>query len=89
MSVRVRFRDLSLPDEERVRLLEAIDALMRRGTFILGDTVEEFEAEFARRCQQPHAIGVSDGTGALYLSLRALGVGACRRGRGWQLTVAR
>ncbi len=75
MSVRVRFRDLSLPDDERVRLLEAIDALMRRGSFILGETVEEFEVEFARQCAQPHAIGVSDGTGALYLSLRALGVG--------------
>jgi dTDP-4-amino-4,6-dideoxygalactose transaminase len=75
MPVRVRFRDLSLPDGERAALLEAIDALMRRGDFILGETVTQFETEFALRCHQPHAIGVSDGTGALYLSLRGLGVG--------------
>jgi len=48
---------------------------MRRGDFILGETVTQFEAEFARRCQQTHAIGVSDGTGALYLCLRGIGVG--------------
>lgn len=55
-------------------MLEAIDTLMCNGNFILGETVEEFEAEFARRCTQPHAIGVSSGTGALFLALKALGV---------------
>lgn len=76
MPANVRFRDLSLTSNERSRLLGAIDDLMCQGSLILGETVEEFEMEFARRCKQPHAIGVSDGTGALYLSLRALGVGA-------------
>ncbi len=71
----VRFRDLSIPDDERVQLLDAIDQLMRRGTFILGSDVEAFEAEFARQCGRSECIGVSNGTGGLYLALRALGVG--------------
>ena len=75
MAAQVRFRDLSLLPEERLRLLGAIDSLMQRGNFILGESVADFEVEFARRCGQEHAIGVSDGTGALYLALRALGVG--------------
>ncbi len=75
MSVTVRFRDLSLSEVERTHLLGLIDSLMREGDLILGDPVEQFEAEFSRRCRQSHAIGLSDGTAAVYLSLRALGVG--------------
>jgi dTDP-4-amino-4,6-dideoxygalactose transaminase len=71
----VRFRDLSIPDDERRELLEAIDQLMRRGTFILGADVEAFEQEFARQCGRSECVGVSNGTGGLYLALRALGVG--------------
>lgn len=71
----VRFRDLSIPDDERHELLEVIDQLMRRGTFILGADVEAFEQEFARQCERAECVGVSNGTGGLYLALRALGVG--------------
>lgn len=71
----IRFRDLSVPDDERLELLDAIDGVMRRGQFILGRDVEEFEKEFARRCGRRHCVGVSNGTGALYLALRAVGVG--------------
>ncbi|MDO8307711.1 MAG: DegT/DnrJ/EryC1/StrS family aminotransferase [Actinomycetota bacterium] len=71
----VRFRDLSIPDDERLELLEAIDQLMRRGTFILGADVEAFEQEFARQCRRAECVGISNGTGGLYLALRALGVG--------------
>jgi len=71
----VRFRDLSVPDDERAELLAAIDGVLAGGQIILGAAVEEFEAEFAHACGTAHAIGVSDGTGSLYLALRALGIG--------------
>ena len=40
-----------------------------------GKLVTEFEADFAQRCQSPHAVAVCNGTVALELSLRALGIG--------------
>ena len=60
-------------------LRERIDATMRdvvdRGTFILGPEVRAFEAEFADYLGVAHAAGVANGTDALVLALRALGVG--------------
>src|SRR5688500_7608028 len=43
--------------------------------FILGPEVGAFEAEFAAYLGAKHAIGVANGTDALTLALRALGVG--------------
>jgi dTDP-4-amino-4,6-dideoxygalactose transaminase len=42
--------------------------------FTLGDEVEAFEREFAAYCGARFAVGVSSGTDALALALRALGV---------------
>src|SRR5690349_11836882 len=56
-----------------------IDAAMTRvvdsGAFILGPNVSAFEDEFAAYCGAAHAVGVANGTDALTLALRALGVG--------------
>jgi dTDP-4-amino-4,6-dideoxygalactose transaminase len=41
----------------------------------LGPNVQAFEQEFAAYCEAKHAIGVSDGTNAVHLALRACGVG--------------
>ena len=45
------------------------------GAFTGGAAVEEFEADYAAWCEVPHAVGVSSGTEALVLALRALGIG--------------
>ena len=42
----------------------------------LGDNVQAFEREFAQFCGVKHGIGVSDGTAALHIILRAMGIGA-------------
>jgi dTDP-3-amino-3,4,6-trideoxy-alpha-D-glucose transaminase len=52
-----------------------IAAVLDRGAFILGAEVAAFEAEFAAYVGARHAIGVANGTDALTLSLKALGVG--------------
>ncbi|MFY9821575.1 MAG: DegT/DnrJ/EryC1/StrS family aminotransferase [Thermoanaerobaculia bacterium] len=44
--------------------------------FILGPAVQEFETAFARFCGVPHCIGVANGTDAIELVVRALGLGA-------------
>jgi dTDP-4-amino-4,6-dideoxygalactose transaminase len=43
--------------------------------FILGPAVREFEGAFARYCEVSHCIGVANGTDAIELILRALGIG--------------
>jgi len=50
---------------------EVLDA----GRYILGPEVDAFEAELAAHLGTPHAIGVANGTDALVLALRAMGVG--------------
>jgi dTDP-3-amino-3,4,6-trideoxy-alpha-D-glucose transaminase len=59
----------------RAELDARIASVLDRGTFILGPEVEGFEREFADYLGARHAIGVANGTDALTLALRALGVG--------------
>ena len=47
----------------------------RKNEFILGEDVRLFEEEFALRVGASHGVGISSGTAALELALRALGVG--------------
>lgn len=61
--------------EARGEIRRAIDRVLDRGTFILGEEVAAFEAEFARYVGVRHAVGVSSGTQALSLALAALGIG--------------
>ncbi len=55
---------------------EAVQKVLKNATFILGKEVEQFENNFAKYCNTKHCIGVSSGADAIYLSLKALGVGA-------------
>jgi dTDP-3-amino-3,4,6-trideoxy-alpha-D-glucose transaminase len=59
----------------RRRLGEAIDDVLDRAQFILGPEVSAFEEEFAKYLGAGHVIGVANGTEALTIALRALGVG--------------
>ena len=51
-------------------------SVLARTAFIAGEEVDAFEREYAQFCQVPHCIGVGNGTDALELCLRAVGVGA-------------
>lgn len=55
--------------------LQAFADVLRSGQFIMGPNVRAFEEEFAAYHGVKHAIGVNSGTDALYISLRALGIG--------------
>ena len=52
---------------------DVLDAL-RAGRYVGGETVALFESEFAKYSQSDHCIAVANGTDALELSLRAVGV---------------
>jgi dTDP-3-amino-3,4,6-trideoxy-alpha-D-glucose transaminase len=68
---RLDFADPELLQE----LLGAVRAIAERGAFTLGEPVEAFEREFAAYCETGFAVGVSSGTEALALALRALEIG--------------
>lgn len=53
----------------------AMDRVIMNTRFIGGKELNEFEEAFARFQGVPHAIGVSNGTAALELALRALDIG--------------
>jgi dTDP-3-amino-3,4,6-trideoxy-alpha-D-glucose transaminase len=66
--------------EEQLREVRAdVDAAMARvvdsGRFILGPEVEAFEREFADYLGVGHVVGVANGTDAITIALRCLGVG--------------
>ena len=62
----------SLADALRTAALRVVDS----GWYALGPEVELFEREFATYCGTTHAIGVANGTEAIELALRAVGVNA-------------
>ncbi len=56
-------------------LLEIVTEVAQQGAFTLGQHVQAFEHDFAAYCETPFAVGVSSGTEALALALRALEIG--------------
>ena len=53
----------------------AIENIITKSAFIGGEEVRLFEKEFAAFCEARACVGVGNGTDALYLTLRALGIG--------------
>jgi len=50
------------------------ERIIKKGQFINGPEVEAFESDFASYCTMPNAVGISNGTDALILSLLGLGI---------------
>jgi dTDP-4-amino-4,6-dideoxygalactose transaminase len=59
----------------RSQLGEALERVLDSGKYILGPEVAAFEQEFAAYCGVAHAVGVANGTDAITIALRAMGVG--------------
>ncbi|MBI5620211.1 DegT/DnrJ/EryC1/StrS family aminotransferase [Candidatus Gottesmanbacteria bacterium] len=66
-----------LPEYEEIKaeIHTAIDRVLSSGTLILGPEVAAFEKSFARFVGVRYGIGVGNGTDAIILALKALGVG--------------
>jgi dTDP-4-amino-4,6-dideoxygalactose transaminase len=65
------FQHLQIKDE----LMTEIEKLIISGQFVLGDNVKRFEEKFASTCETKFAVGVANGTDALVLAMKALGIG--------------
>ena len=59
----------------RAELRAAIDRVIDSERYILGPEVSAFESEFAAYCGASHGVGVANGTDAITIALRAMGVG--------------
>ncbi|WCB91412.1 dTDP-3-amino-3,4,6-trideoxy-alpha-D-glucose transaminase [Baekduia alba] len=59
----------------RADIRAAVHRVLDSGHFILGPEVDAFETELAAYLGANHAVGVANGTDALTIALRALGVG--------------
>jgi dTDP-4-amino-4,6-dideoxygalactose transaminase len=76
MSSRIPLGDLRREyDRIGSEIDEAIERVLQRGWFILGEEGEAFEAAWAEYCTVSHAVGVGNGTDAIQIALRAAGVG--------------
>jgi len=76
MANNIQFVDLKqqyAPLKEEI--LAGISQVLDGMHLFLGDNVQAFEKEFAAFCGIKHGIGVSDGTSALHVILRALEIG--------------
>ena len=68
--------DLSIPHKKLITPIhKAIDRIVAKSSFVMGEDVSLFEEEFARYCEVPFCIGVANGTVAIHAALEALGVG--------------
>lgn len=61
--------------ELRPRLDAAYSRVMESNWLILGHELESFEQEFASYCGAKHCVGVANGLDALFLTLKAMGIG--------------
>jgi dTDP-4-amino-4,6-dideoxygalactose transaminase len=74
--MKVPFLDLKAHHAPLVEEFDrAIHEVIESSAFAGGPFVEKFEEEFAAFCGCSHAIGVGNGTDALWLTLLALGIG--------------
>lgn len=61
--------------ELRSRLDAAYSRVVDSNRLILGRELEAFEREFAEYCESKHCIGVANGLDALFITLKAMGIG--------------
>ena len=74
MKAKIPFLDLAAMHAELAKELdEAWWCVRKSGKFVGGEFVDRFEESWAAYCGAKYCVGVSDGTSALELALRALG----------------
>jgi dTDP-4-amino-4,6-dideoxygalactose transaminase len=72
----VPFVDMAIQHEAiHLELAQAIQTVVQRGDYVLGQEVAEFEQLFADACKVNHGVGVACGTDAIALGLQACGIG--------------
>jgi dTDP-4-amino-4,6-dideoxygalactose transaminase len=77
MIIKVPFVDLNLQHQPiQAKLQRAIEDVLVKGDFILGQPLSDFETAFAVACGTKYGIGVGSGTDAITLGLQACNISA-------------
>jgi len=71
MGESVAFTDIYVDES----IVDRVTDVLRSERYVKGPMVEQFESEFADYCGTDHAVGVASGTDAIYLALKAAGIG--------------
>jgi dTDP-4-amino-4,6-dideoxygalactose transaminase len=75
-SSKILFNDLkALHEDHREAFHRALDDILDSSAFIGGEAVSQFEKAFAESCGAQGAVGCSNGTDALMIALKIVGVG--------------
>jgi dTDP-4-amino-4,6-dideoxygalactose transaminase len=75
MTMKIQFVDLySQYQSIQKEIDSAIEAVIRESAFIRGPHVEAFERDYSTMLGLPHCISCANGTDALYVAMKALGV---------------
>src|SRR6056300_754778 len=75
-NLKVPFNDLTrIHNPILKKITNEIEIMSKKSSFILGDYVKDFEYRFSEFTKSKHAIGCANGTDALEIVLRALGIG--------------
>jgi len=76
-STQIPFNDFQREPEALIQAqLQATEAVLRSGWWLLGQQVQAFEHAWAEHSGIPAAVGVANGLDAIEIGLRALGIGA-------------
>ena len=63
-------------EDEREAIVQIVDRVFSRGTFVGAEHLTTFESMLAHHCGTSNAIAVGSGTDALILAMKAIGIGA-------------
>ena len=74
-NMKVKYVELTKQATVPEILKDIKELLLKTGDFTLGKQVRIFEERFAKLCHTKYAVGVNSGTDALFLSLKAVGIG--------------
>ncbi|MBD0265898.1 MAG: DegT/DnrJ/EryC1/StrS family aminotransferase [Tolypothrix sp. Co-bin9] len=76
MTIRIPFVDLNLQHQSiKTQLQQAMQSVVEKGDFILGQALKEFEIAFAAESGTKYGVGVASGTDAIALGLQACNIG--------------
>jgi len=73
--MKVPYLNLSAQFKDNLEIRQAVHEVLDSGQFVMGPAVSEFERNFAEFCGVKYAAGVSNGTDAIFLALKVLGIG--------------
>ena len=59
----------------RKKVLKSVDDVFKSGTLVFGPALDRFEKKFTNYIGTKFGLGVGNGTDALYIALKACGIG--------------